>query len=1095
MRDIRVSGDASQDSESRNLSDPPNGTVVSTHSIFSDERDLPDELPEDEPLTPEMVEEEAVRGDFMLRWAAIFLAVLLGFTQINDTKPLVLIRSGDYMRAHGQLPPRTDVLSLTAADKPSPNVSWLFDHVVSLCWSAGGEKALTLLKVAIAGLVAYLLTQISIRGVPTWWNCICAVFAIVACSSDFVPLPELVTMLGMTITMRWLSQHRLGIASGLTWKLPLLIAVWCNFDPRAWIGAFVVVLYIFGEFVRQRIAARKSAASIEPESSTPWLIAGLSVVALLVNPFPGNSLLGPVTMYSIEYPAMKAQRRVDIPAAATSFDGRVDYYSVLNPSAIRLFDHSQIAGLALLLLGFVVLLLARTRRDLGFLCVLLGVTGLSLLAAHELPAAAIVAAVVAGISAQDWYRRGFNQQYTLDTKELLFSRGGRAVTVLALAGLAFCIVASRLPGAAALGWGFDSDTRATMDTFAAQIKDLDPAANILHTRLDQGDMLIWNGRKSFIDSRILPFGRPGDPNEQPKLAKSVFAKHSILLTTLFQPTPPPEDKSQDKAEQKKYEELMNAKMGVSEETLAEFRITHAIIRLAPPGPPDFRSVFNLTQTQQWVPISIEASAAILKRISPATPAAERAALAPNWTDKAFRSAAIAPSTLREFARAPNFYEKYVYRTRPTIDENMRLAINYSTLASLQPQSMEEAMSTIATSHLAIRQLNLALDRSPNDANAYRLLGFSYTRLAELEQMLGGPSLGTRFKRMRYLQAVMAYRQSLVTEPNDKVAWGELLSLYRQQNRIDLAGEAIDRLLPLLEDEYLDSPDPQIQALLSEQQGFRRDSRDRIRDNEKRLQEFLETQVPSEVEEDRVSQLVNLAFQIDNNGFGLAALKLLDDGPESVTRDPRGVVNRGQLMIEAGRLEEAHQTLAMMAEQARQQPEQIAGTDWQFASAMTQLPISDLTSAYDTWTSQLKDLDQVMAMQEPYMRSLMSLPFVADVNTMMNSPIPVWPTSHLSELSVGMSALPASRAEVLFLLALIRLEEANIESAQSFFKAVITQCGESNYRQLSVAYLAMLNDQTEVFISEYMISDFEPYDFPGEPDPPPVAPPRPSTSGE
>lgn len=260
---------------------------------------------------------------------------------------------------HGQLPPRTDVLSLTAADKPSPNVSWLFDHVVSLCWSAGGEKALTLLKVAIAGLVAYLLTQISIRGVPTWWNCICAVFAIVACSSDFVPLPELVTMLGMTITMRWLSQHRLGIASGLTWKLPLLIAVWCNFDPRAWIGAFVVVLYIFGEFVRQRIAARKSAASIEPESSTPWLIAGLSVVALLVNPFPGNSLLGPVTMYSIEYPAMKAQRRVDIPAAATSFDGRVDYYSVLNPSAIRLFDHSQIAGLALLLLGFVVLLLAR----------------------------------------------------------------------------------------------------------------------------------------------------------------------------------------------------------------------------------------------------------------------------------------------------------------------------------------------------------------------------------------------------------------------------------------------------------------------------------------------------------------------------------------------------------------------------------------------------------------------------------------------------------------------------------------------------------------------------------------------------------------
>ena len=72
-------------------------------------------------------------------------------------------------------------------------------------------------------------------------------------------------------------------------------------------------------------------------------------------------------------------------------------------------------------------------------------TGLSLLAAHELPEAAIVAAVVAGVSAQDWYRRAFSQQYTVDSKELLFSRGGRAVTVLALAALGFCVVASRLP--------------------------------------------------------------------------------------------------------------------------------------------------------------------------------------------------------------------------------------------------------------------------------------------------------------------------------------------------------------------------------------------------------------------------------------------------------------------------------------------------------------------------------------------------------------------------------------------------------------------------------------------------------------------------
>ncbi len=1090
-----MSGDASQDSESRKPDDSPAGAVVSSSSVFSDERDLPDELPEEEPLTPEMVEEEAVRGDFMLRWAAIFLAVLLGFTQINDTKPLVLIRSGDYMRAHGLLPPRTDVLSLTVADKPSPNVSWLFDHVISLCWSAGGDKALTLLKVAIAGLVGYLLTHISIRGVPTWWNSICAVFAIVACSSDFVPLPELVTMLGVTITMRWLYQHRLGMASGLHWKLPLFIAVWCNFDSRAWVGAFVVVMYVAGVFVSRRIAARRSDARLESESPSPWLIASLSVVALLVNPFPGNSLLGPVTMYSVEYPAMQAQRPVDSPTVTDNYDGRVDYYSVLNPSAFRLFDHSQIAGLALLLMSFVVLLLARTRRDLGFLFALVGVTGLSLLAAHELPAAAIVAAVVASISAQDWYRRTFNQQYTLDSKELLFSRGGRAVTVLALAGLAFCIVASRLPGAAPLGWGFDSDNRVTMDTFAAQLKDLDPAANILHTRLEQGDLLIWNGRKSFVDSRMLPFGRPLDPDGQPELAKSVFAKHSILLTTLFQPTPPPEDKSQDKAELKKYEETMKAKLRVSEDALTEFHITHAMTRLAPPGTPDYRSMFNLAQTQQWIPISIEASAAILERVSPAIPDAERAARAPDWIKKAFRIAEIAPSTLREFAREPNFYEKHVYRVRASVDENLRLAMHYSTLAGLQPQSAQEAMSSIATAHLTIRRLNLALNQSSSHARAYRLLGLAYARLGELEQMVGGPKLGDRIKRMRYLQAVMSFRQSLVTEPDDEMAWSELFRLYSERNRIDLAGDAIDHLLPLLEDKYLDSESPQIQASLSEQQGIRRNYRDQIRDNQKRMDEYIEKQETPEEEDDRISQLVALATEIDNVGFGVAALKLLDDDQEPVSRNPLGVVRRGQLMLEAGRLEEAHQALTMMAEPARQQPEMMTGADWQFPTVVSQLAISDLTSAYDTWSTQLRELDRVMSLQEPYIGSLMSLPLLADANIMVNAPIPVWPLRHLSELSVGMEVLPASRAEIMFLLAMIRLEEANLKSALSLLKAVISEGGESSYRVIATAYLVMLDGEAEAFLNEHLFTDYEAYDFPGEPDPPPVAPPQSVAPGQ
>ena len=129
----------------------------------------------------------------------------------------------------------------------------------------------------------------------------------------------------------------------------------------------------------------------------------------------------------------------------------------------------------------------------------------------------------------------------------------------------------------------------------------------------------------------------------------------------------------------------------------------------------------------------------------------------------------------------------------------------------------------------------------------------------------------------------------------------------------------------------------------------------------------------------------------------------------------------------------------------------------------------------------------MSMPEPYIGSLLSLPMVADANIMMNAPVPVWPMRHLDTLNVGMEILPASRAEILFLLAMIRLEETNLKSAQSLLETAIAEGGASIYRGIAVAYLAMLNEQAEVFLTEHRVSDYEPYEFPGEPDPLPAEP--------
>jgi hypothetical protein len=78
-----------------------------------------------------LVEDEAVRGDFMLRWSAILLAVLLGWTEVSESLTLVRIKTGEYLASHGWLPPRTDVFSVTAAEQPWLNFSWLGDLLLS----------------------------------------------------------------------------------------------------------------------------------------------------------------------------------------------------------------------------------------------------------------------------------------------------------------------------------------------------------------------------------------------------------------------------------------------------------------------------------------------------------------------------------------------------------------------------------------------------------------------------------------------------------------------------------------------------------------------------------------------------------------------------------------------------------------------------------------------------------------------------------------------------------------------------------------------------------------------------------------------------
>lgn len=1094
--ELKKSDDSSSTGSTSNTANSSGAPAPVAKSVFSDDfddpekRDLEDELPDDEPLTPELVEEEAIRGDFMLRWAAIFLAVLMAFGQINDTKPLVLIRSGDAMRANGFLPSRVDQFSLTMEGQSVANVSWMFDHLVSLSWLVGGDKGLTILKALLAGISAFLLVRISIPGVSSWWTSICAVFAIVACSTDFMPVPEVITILGMTLTMQLLVRHRLGKAEGLIWKLPVLIAVWCNFDSHAWVGAGVIFAYAVGSAISGRIAARKQSLAAVAEQKTLIVPAVIAVLALLVNPFHINSLLAPLTTYSTEYPAMAAQRRLTTDAARIRFDGRVDFFSILNPDAIKLFDHSHVAGIALLFVAAVVLLLSRSVRDLGFLMVFAFVSFLVVMAAHELPAASIAAASIAGVVAQDWYRRSFNMKYSTDSKELMFSRGGRAATVLGLAMIGFCVVAARLPGAVPLGFGFDKETEVTIETFSEQLEELDPEARILHTLIEQGDVLIWSGRKSFVDSRVTPFGRRDDMD-------SVFGKHGAILDSmLLQRANSEPPTSEDPKEKESLARQHYERLALAQQALREYDITHIITRLAPPGPPDFASVKNLIEGGGWLRISIGPSAAILERITPTMTQAQAEKIAFNLPRRAFGDRDLPMATLRQTATPPGFYEKHVYRTRKASSPNRRLGMHYLKIATAETQ----APFVFAALNLAVRHLNLSLNETPDDLEVYNALGQCYATFNVGEQMFQQENASQRIAQVRYLQAVMAFRQATVIEPNDKFAWQNLYELHLQRNRLDLAVECLETWLKLEDESPLGSGDEYEDRITSMYQR-KTELKEQITQAEEQVKTSVEQQIeaikkqqeadksakqnsgePKTAEEaaaEESMEIVITAMGYNSAGQPRKALEMMKAQAEAIRANPLGGILLGQLLLEAGELEEAHRMLSLISQDAMKQPEAMGGIEWQLYTGISQLGIGDYPSADETWTSQLNFLNRQISSGQAYGSILYSLPMIADANISVNGAVPVWPFRNSMMSGDAIQSMNEGRAEISLLLGLIQLEEGNLANARKSLSRIITDYGSTRSSAMARFYYSMLDEKALSLFEQNFSRVWEEFEYPGE----------------
>jgi hypothetical protein len=407
-----------------------------SRSETSDEGES-DELPETEPLTPELVEDEAIRGDFMIRWAVILLAALLACTEIADTTTIVRIKTGQYIASHGMWPPANDVFSYTAAERPWVNLSWMFDVTLAGLYYVVGATGLSVIQALIVGITFGVIVHNSRSGVSTWWGSVAAAGVLLVCFPQFAMRPELVTLLCLAVVLLMLNRWREASGTTHLWWLVPLFVVWANFDSRMFLGLALLLLYAAGQSVGRMFG--RAGQLDTPAVKHLWCVVGACLLASLVNPSGYGAVLSPLSLYGVEYPAFRFYYGASCPS---------DYLPMTSELFWQGLSYNTIAGLLLAVAALVTLSLNWERVDWGYLFAFVGFSGFSMAAGHELAAASIVFCVIATLNAQCWYQENFRQTYSVEMSELIFSRVGRAVTVVVLFAMAYLSVSGRLGGPA-----------------------------------------------------------------------------------------------------------------------------------------------------------------------------------------------------------------------------------------------------------------------------------------------------------------------------------------------------------------------------------------------------------------------------------------------------------------------------------------------------------------------------------------------------------------------------------------------------------------------------------------------------------------------
>lgn len=964
-------------------------------------------LPDYEALTPELLEDECLRGDIMLRWGTLLLALLLGWTYITETNVLLQVRSGEYLAGHGLLPPRTDPFGATTEGRPWINLAWLGDLILGVM-AKGGTAMLTIYGAAISFCAFQFLTRTNIPRVTTWWGSICAGLAAIALFPRLQPGTFAMTILGLAILMWLLQRWRDDPRRVPVWSLPLLFVLWSNVDPQAFLGLIVLAAFSVGTLLT---GAPDRPAGTPSGIRELWLQTALSVVAAMIHPWHWHALESGWVQLAI------VPEETRIYGSISEF-GTADGFSYLHPQFWQSPNAFKMAALALTVLAFLAQALNIYRFDGGLCLAWMAAVGCGAASGSLFYCSSLVSAVVATLAGQEWYRANFSMAYSIDTWTVLYSRLGRAVTVLCGFALAYVSVNGMLmgDGGRRVGLGLDPRWQDRLDSLQSLAVDDAFDDRSFPFRVEQGDLLLWLGQKPFVDSRLAMYAHGGDNLLQ--LHRNV--RQSIVGAE---------------------------SAGVDwKETLTKYQTNSAVARLWGPNP-DYESFPRLLRNPDWSLTQLDAAGAVFHRTDTRNAdldkyIAEHQAL--DFVEQALRDGDNPSLVVDRLAtpRQRGDYDRWLYQPLPRRIPATDLSNHYLLIAQafLEQGNLQQAT---ALSILALREARNALAEDPNQVDAWRAISPAQSVLLGIETQLLQQSPVTL--PIRNMIILAANTQAAAASNDDPLDLRQLVDLHVRENMGDVALEYLKRLEVRLGGRL---------TLLTPGTEQAQEQETQLRDAMQQLQKARDDMAASLVTRDvKKEGVLAIAAEAAQNGSPLTAIELIERDLTVLSTDPALTMLYGTLLLNVGRIEEGWQQIEGMERMLPQPPvplemASIVG-EWCRLGALANVAVGSLPRAGQL-LGQQADLRNQLAMQGVFQH-----PFSAAGAPDQHA---LWALANTQTAVTAAVDFPEAWAGIQYQRAMLHLEEGSVDDGEKVLRELLRVHPNWSQRILAVYALMLITGE-------------------------------------